>query len=224
MIREFFTSSQNAPFVWALVVQVFLSTLVVAGSLLGAIEMPEADADLDVDWGEGSFLESALEFLGVAAMPLSVFILLGSSTFFVTGYVIQLLAHNSSGSFLPGWIAILPAVIATAFACRGVGKVFAKTKFKLHTTAIPSSSLVFRMATISQGTARSGLAAEAKLVDEHGQTHYVLVEPKDNDDFFEQGTEVVLVEHHGPKFLAVRASVEAILDQDHTETIKNNAN
>lgn len=208
MIQEFFGAPENGPFIYALVIVALLSFLVVAGTLLGMIHLPEADADLEVDWGEGHFGDHVLEFLGVASMPMSLFMLLGSCTFFVTGYSIQLISRNSTGHFLSGWMAIVPALIVTIMVCRGVGKVFAKTQFKLHTTAVASDSFLYRLVVIHHGTAKKGLAAEAKLVDEHGQTHYCLVEPRDDGQEFPQGSEVVLVERVGPKFLAVSGSIQ----------------
>jgi hypothetical protein len=214
MIKEFFTSSQNAPFIWALLVMTCLSLVVVIASLIGAIEVHGADADLDVDWGEGDFGSHVLEYLGVAAMPVSVFVMVASCSFFVTGYVMQMFAHSMTGNFLQGWVAILPAFIVSVVACRSVGKVFAKSKFKLHTTAVLSSSFLYKLVTIHQGTARTGLAAEAKLLDEHGQTHYILVEPANKEEIFEQGSEVILVEQRGPTFLAVSGKLEDILKEE----------
>lgn len=214
MIQEFFTSSQNAAFVWALIILTVLSLVIVAGALLGAINLPEADGDLEVNWESDGVAAGLLEYFGVAAMPLSIFVLVATCSFFVTGYGIQMVALNTKGSFLPGWIAIIPALLITLTVCRFTGKMFAKSQLKLHTTAVASSSFLFRLVTIQAGTARHGLAAEAKLVDEHGQTHYLLVEPKNPDESFPQGSEVVLVEQVGPKFLAVSGKVEDILNTD----------
>lgn len=214
MVQQFFTSSQNAAFVWALVILTILSLVIVLGTLLGAIQLPEADADLEVDWESEGLAAGLLEYFGVAAMPLSIFVLVGTCSFFVTGYAIQMVALNLRGTFLPGWIAIFPALIVTLILCRLSGKVFARSKLKLHTTAVASSSFLYRLVVIQQGTAKQGLAAEAKVVDEHGQTHYVLVEPRDPNESFPQGSEVVLVEQVGSRFLAVSGSVADILNHD----------
>jgi hypothetical protein len=105
MIQEFFTSSQNAAFVWALIILTVLSLVIVAGALLGAINLPEADGDLEVNWESDGVAAGLLEYFGVAAMPLSIFVLVATCSFFVTGYGIQMVALNTKGSFLPGWIA-----------------------------------------------------------------------------------------------------------------------
>jgi hypothetical protein len=214
MISDFFTAKENTAFVVALVVLAVLSIMVVLATLLGAINLPEADADLEVDWDSDGILNGLLEFFGITAMPLSIFVLLATCSFFVTGYILQMVAVGVRGAFLPGWIAIAPALAVTMVSCRVVGKGFAKTKFKLHTTAVTSSSFLYRLVTIQNGIAKSGLSAEAKLVDDHGQTHYILVEPKNPEESFPQGSEVVLVEQVGSKFLAASGNVEDILNND----------
>ena len=58
-------------------------------------------------------------------------------------------------------------------------------------------------------TLRHGEPAQAKLRDEHGQTHYVMVEPGDPFETFVQGTPVLLVQKNGARFAAVRGTTEA---------------
>ena len=196
MIADFFTAKENTAFVVALVVLAVLSLLIVTATLLGAIHLPEADADLEVDWDSDGLMNGLLEFFGISAMP-SVHV-----------------SMSIMFAFLPGWVAIAPAMFVTLGCCRLVGKAFAKTKFKLHTTAVASSSFLFRLVTIQSGVAKAGLSAEAKLVDDHGQTHYVLVEPKNPEEVFPQGSQVILVEQAGSRFLAVSGNVEDILNND----------
>ena len=61
------------------------------------------------------------------------------------------------------------------------------------------------MAVVIGGVARRDVPALAKLRDVHGQTHYVLVEPDEPDQAFEQGTEVILTDQKsGIRFTAIR--------------------
>lgn len=225
MVGEFFRAPQNTAFVIALVILAALSILAVIASLLGLghghghdfdhdVNVDHGldfDHDLHVDWSEGHFTSNLFEFLGITAMPASIFVVISSCSFFVTGFVIQWVTKASTGAFLPGWIAILPAVIVTIAFSRGIGKLFARAQLKLHTTAIHSNSFQGRIATITQGTAKYGLPAQAKFVDQHGQTHYVLVEPKDPTEVFTEGAPVALLERIGPKFLVISGKLEDIL-------------
>ncbi len=65
-------------------------------------------------------------------------------------------------------------------------------------------TLVGRVATIVNGTARPGLpGAGAKWQNQHGQTLYIMVEP-DSGGTFESGTSVLLVRQiSGTRFAAI---------------------
>lgn len=203
LIREFFSAEANAPFIWALVLLCVLSILVVLGSVFGAFAGPEADVDFDADAAEGP-----LEFLGASSMPLSVYATLFCGSFFVAGYCLQIAAYQARGSFLPGWIALVVALGLALLVGRLAGKLAKKANLKVETEAISAESLVTRIAVIAEGTARKGLPAQAKLTDEHGATHYVLVEPLRSGEEFSRGQEVVLLERQGPKYLVVGATLD----------------
>jgi hypothetical protein len=49
------------------------------------------------------------------------------------------------------------------------------------------------VATVLGGTARNGYPAEAKVLNQHGQTLYVMVEPDAAEAIFEAGASVLLV-------------------------------
>jgi hypothetical protein len=59
--------------------------------------------------------------------------------------------------------------------------------------AVTLDSLVGRVATVLGGTARNGYPAEAKVLNQHGQTLYVMVEPDTAGAIFEAGASVLLV-------------------------------
>ena len=52
---------------------------------------------------------------------------------------------------------------------------------------LAQAGLVGRMATIVLGTARQGSPAQAKVRDQHGQTHYVMLEPDEDGASFQAG-------------------------------------
>lgn len=211
MVRLFFTDTANLPFLWALVVLVAISFVVIVGALLGAIHLPEADGDLDVDWSHGHLGGNVLEFVGGTAMPLSMLLVVSSSTFFLVGYTTQMIVRSATGAFLSGWVVIAPALIVTILVCRSVGKLAHRSHLKMHTESVSDAEFLGRIATVCQGTARFGLPAQAKFRDQFGRTHYVLVEPRDGQSVYQEGTEVVLYERSGPKFLVTGASMEDIL-------------
>ena len=73
---------------------------------------------------------------------------------------------------------------------------------KDHTTAVNTASLLGRRATITDGVARSGSPARAKVRDVHGQVHHLMVEPHEESSELHAGDEVLLVRREGNQFYA----------------------
>ncbi len=73
-----------------------------------------------------------------------------------------------------------------------------------ESSAIFSEELIGRTATIVLGTAKPNSPAQAKVKDQHGYIHYVMVEPED-DDIFRQGQVVVLTQKTNIGFQATAA-------------------
>jgi hypothetical protein len=74
---------------------------------------------------------------------------------------------------------------------------------KDESSAVSSAEFVGKLAVITCGTASAGKPAEARLYDNFGQAHYVMLEPDQADQSFTTGTEVLVVEHCGAIFKAM---------------------
>ena len=104
---------------------------------------------------------------------------------------------------LPLWIAA-PAAVAAALPLTGLGaRGLARIMPGDETTAVSLDSLVGRRGTITIGTARRGSPAQARVKDIHGQVHYVMVEPYDDDHAFGEGETVRLDRRDGNIFIAL---------------------
>ena len=86
----------------------------------------------------------------------------------------------------------------------GIGGLLARVIPGDETSAVSEMSLVGRAGVVVQGVARQGSAAQMKLRDMHGRTHYVLVEPDLAEDTFEEGTAVLLVKKNGARYMGIR--------------------
>ena len=75
-----------------------------------------------------------------------------------------------------------------------------------------TETLVGRVAVIVTGEAKSGSAAQARVRDEHGQTHYIMVEPDTESDVFAQGASVLLVRRAGATFFAIHNMSASLRD------------
>lgn len=198
-------------------------------SVLPDFDGPDLGLDLDVDGGLDADLDPGLnagaevdahghghagpvELLGwlhFGRVPFLVWLatLLAAFSFF--GFFIQTVAQALWGSYLPAWAGTLAALAGSLPIVRGTVGVLARVLPGDETTAVSELSFVGREAVVTLGTARQGEPAQAKLHDEHGQTHYVMVEPGDPYETFVQGTPVLLVQKNGARFAAVRGTTEA---------------
>lgn len=191
----------NMPFAAALVIMLILAIV----QLIGIADFGDADFDLDAD-GDGlpdaGMFDGLLTLLGIGRVPLTIWLALFLFLFAGIGLSVQELATSLTGSPLDSWLA---AVIAGAAALPVTG-VFARPLGRIlpkdHTTAVSTESLIGRRATITDGVARTGSPARARVKDVHGQTHYVMVEPHEASSEIHAGDEVLLVRREGGQFFA----------------------
>lgn len=153
----------------------------------------DVDADTDIDVGQPGLLLQGLSWLRIGKVPFLVFVALFLMFFGMAGYIVQNGALLSTGSFLHPAIAIIGALIFTLPGVRLTAGVIGRIFPKDATSAIPVSSLAGRTAQITLGTARKGSPAQAKLTDEFGTTHYIMVEPREAEAAYTQGSQVRLI-------------------------------
>lgn len=83
---------------------------------------------------------------------------------------------------------------------------------KDETDAVSGKTLIGRVATIISGTAKPENPVQAKVKDEHGKTHYIMVEPDKAEESFETHSKVVLVSQSGAVFKAISSKSSALND------------
>lgn len=231
---DFLFASDNAPFMFACAVLVLLLVLQLISLVLGfGVETPldMAIPDLDLDPGinvdlpteihvDGGNLEAvsgplrALTWLGLGRVPVVLLIGLYLTFFAAVGFTLQGVVYSFTGQryLLPFWIAWVPALAATVPLARYASIGIARIMPREETTAVSTRTFIGRVAIIITGTARSGSPAEAKLHDEHGQVHYLLVEPDVQSEEFTQGTDVLIVSQNGATFRGIRNQSPAMVD------------
>ena len=122
--------------------------------------------------------------------------------FGLSGYVLQNATIQAVGWPLHPALASLGALAAALPITRAGGLLLARIMPKQETEAVSHTSFVGQVATITQGVARRGLPAEAKLRDRFGRTHYIRIEPDTDDTELHAGTEVLVLRQHGAIFRA----------------------
>ena len=171
--------------------------------LIEAIGLGVGAFDLD---GDVSGFESwpFLEWLGLrSGLPILIWLTSLLACFSFAGLAVQQVAEALSGAPLYWPLAVgiaLPiALVGNAF---GSG-LLAAIMPEYESTVIDSEALLRRRGTVLEGTARRGSPARAKVIDHHGQAHYVMVEPHNDADVIAQGQSALLVRKDGPLFFVL---------------------
>ena len=116
------------------------------------------------------------------------------------------------GSPLHASLASIPAFVVALPTLRVVGSLYARFAPKDETTAVSQDSLVGRIAKILIGTAARGEPAQARVVDQFGQEHLVMVEPDIDGEQYQSGTDVLLVKRSSAIYRAIRSPSAALVD------------
>ncbi|WP_435106145.1 YqiJ family protein [Arhodomonas sp. AD133] len=182
------TSPECLPFTVALGVMLALAVLEGTMTVLGAglsqlvdAALPDIDVDLAApDAATPGVATRALAWLQLGRVPAIVVLIVFLTAFGLLGFAVQAGIRAFTGGLAPALAAApaaaLLALPPTRWGARLVGRILPGEE----TSAVSSESFVGRLATVTVGEARPGYPAEARLADEYGQSHYVLVEPVDD--------------------------------------------
>ncbi|WP_193163683.1 YqiJ family protein [Microbulbifer hainanensis] len=166
--------------------------------------LPDTDIDLDApDTEAGGVLTRFLGWLRFGEVPALILLVAFLVAFGITGLLLQMLVLGLVGFLLPSWLLAIPVLLLALPQVRFVGNLLRRFAIGDETEAVGRKSFIGRVATITIGEAAAGSPAEARFSDEFGTTHYVMVEPED-DETFSQGEQVLLVEERGASFRAIR--------------------
>jgi hypothetical protein len=186
-----------APFAIAFVVMIGIGLIEAIGLGLGHLDL---HGDLEGDAGGGT----ALDWLGLGdGLPILIWLTSLLACFAVVGVGIQQVATAIGGAPLDGTAAalgaVIPAMVLNAFTAHGLARIMPG----YESTVISQDSLLTRRAIVLEGSARRGHPARAKVIDQHRQAHYVMIEPHRDGDVIAQGDTVLLVRKDGPTFFAL---------------------
>ncbi len=215
---DFVSASSNLPFTVALLMMLLLAAVEVAGFLFGFALSGMLDGFFDFEAGDAdgselltaSLLDRFLGWLHFGKVPVLILFAVFLVSFGMAGYVLQGTLWATTGMLLPAWVAAPLVLPITIPSVRLFGGALAKVLPRDETQSVSQAGLVGRMATIVLGTARSGSPAQAKVRDQHGQMHYVMLEPDDADETFAAGDAVLLVSHSGATYRAIRDTNPAL--------------
>lgn len=191
----------NLPFLIAFGALAVIAVLQITGvseAIEGAGEFDSPDG-LEM----GGFGDALTTLLGLGRVPLLIWLAALLFVFATVGVIGQSVLASMLGAPLSaGWAALAAGGVAlplNSLAMRPLGAIIPKDE----TTAIDIDDLLRRDAEIQIGTARAGSPARAKVIDVHGQAHFVMVEPHDQTLALNAGDTVLLVRREGQTFYGV---------------------
>lgn len=163
------------------------------------LEIHHSDFDLHVE--HGLFIDF-LDWLHLGRVPVLIWLIIFLTTYALFGFTVQAISYYFTQSYFPLWIIAPACFVLCMPIVRICAAVIAKVIPKDETTAIYSDELIGRSAQIILGEAKLNYPAQAKVVDQFGQTHYILVEPE-IEMTFQQGQTVILTQRTKMGFQAV---------------------
>lgn len=138
------------------------------------------------------FFDNVLGWLYVGRVPVLALLVLFLASFALTGFALNIVVHRSLGIWMPPLASVPLALFAALAVVRLLGAGLARLIPSDQTYAVSFDSLIGRIATVVNGTARAGCPAQARVQNEHGQSIYVMVEPAASGLEFKQGERVLL--------------------------------
>lgn len=173
------------------------------------LEIEPGAEGLDVDpelEAPGVAAPSALSWLGLGEVPFAIWLAGTLTAFGLSGYGLQLAAIGVFGAAIgpvpAAALALLPGLAIGGRFARTLGRLLPKTE----TTAISSRAYGGRRGVITTGAARRDIPAEVRFTDGHGNTHYARVEPLEDAEVLEAGTEVAIIRLRDGRLRAIRAT------------------
>lgn len=171
-------------------------------ALLGGFDM--------LGWADGALshdldgADAGLGWLHVGKVPLLVLLLILLTAFAGLGYLGLGLMRGLLGVFPPVWLSAPAALLGALPVVRVCGSAVGRLVPRDESSAVSLDTLVGRVATVVNGTARAGYPAQARVRNEAGQSFYVHVEPDAPDLTLASGQSVLLVKQiSGARFLAI---------------------
>ena len=187
-----------------------LVMLAVGGSLLSEPDGPEVGFEVpELELGEIEALEvgtatpeafeigdaeveglhgvAGMGWTGFGRVPFLIWFAALLAGFGASGFAVQF-----TGPW-PLWLAVPAAAVAGVLFTRAFSGLFARAIPQLETASVTPRQLARRRGRVTQGTMRRGRAAEVRVTDRHGNTHYVRAEPLRDADEISRGAEVLTV-------------------------------
>lgn len=207
----FLSLSNNFPFILALTVVFSLAAVEVVGLICGVgvshwLNKLVPDQLIQGLHSEHGIFAEFFSWLKLREIPFAIVLILWLMLFGLTGLLLQYTLLSLTGTTVNGSLASITTFTLTLPLIRRINSTLSRFFQSSQSSAVSCDSLIGRTAVIVQGIARKGMAAQAKVKDEHGLSHYVLVEPDKISVEFTHGDEVLLVERNHSVYCVIASN------------------
>lgn len=172
-------------------------------SMLGHDAVPDADIDATSDLSPAGLLS----WLNVGQVPFLILLILALAAFSVIGFGLQGIAAAFGGP-LPSIITVPTAVVASVPVLRVMTRALARVIPRDESYAITAEDLVGSIGEVTLGPLDTGLPGQVRVVDRHGNAHFVRARAAAGEAAMSQGERVLLVERSDTVFLAMPIPAE----------------
>ena len=195
---EFFLQSGNLPFSISLATLLGIGLLELGSFFVGfslshLLDHSGIHHEVDTDVDHLSLFAKFIGWLRYKNTPLIVLIISFLAEFSLIGLSLQFILKQVINVTLPWYIAVIPTFLVTLPLLRLTSMLLGKIIMKDETTAVDTVSFRGLYAVIVIGTAERGSPTQAKVVDCFGQSHYIMVEPFQENMKIEQNQKVLLL-------------------------------
>lgn len=208
---DFFLADENQWFSVALAIMFGIAILEGITILLGfAISsiidsmMPDIDFDAHVhaDFDADHALSKILSWVRIGKVPMLMLMVIFLTSFSLVGYGIQGAAVKISGGFLSPMFAGWMAFFISIPILRICAKILERIMPNDQTDAVSRDSFINRVATLTLAPVNPKRPVEAKVKDEHGNTHYIML-ISDGDFNIPLSSDALIISREGNIFKAI---------------------
>tara|TARA_R110001599_G_scaffold91341_3_gene239960 strand:- start:4554 stop:5204 length:651 start_codon:yes stop_codon:yes gene_type:complete len=215
-VLDLLLTDANIPFSTALALMLIIGLFEGVGAVLGfglgnmldsLIPQFEVSTDFEVaDAGSNSALSRLLGWLKVGKVPILMLLVILLSAFGCVGLALNFVMSSVFGVILPVLLSVplafLVALPFTRWGAAGLEVIMPKNE----TSSISLETLIGREAVVTIGQSSTGQAAEARVRDQHGQTHYVMVFAEEGHGPFGPGIPLLIVRREGNQFVVIKGA------------------
>ncbi len=194
---NFLWMDENTLYLMLIVLLVAIALLEGLGVLFGVSVLSflesEPSVEVDLDAHDG-ILTKTFGWMCFGKFPILIWLVLVLSNVSIAGLLANYLSQVVLNHLLPLIFSFPIALVFGAKMTQVIGNKLEKILPKNESSALSVETFVGGVATITIGTAKVGMPAEACYLDSFQQKHYLLVEPLTDDETFSQGQAVILIQ------------------------------